>query len=210
MYLLRYTLFCILFATCVHAEYTTIIFDFGGVILDRDSHYILNNHAYNSAIRESQAWRNWMKGIITKDELINILSKRFDKDEVMQLINSSLSPHRPYIQETIDIIPKLKQSGYHIYLLSNISYDARKQFIDNTEIAHLFDGIVCSCDVGHTKPEQEIYQRLLHDYGLAAEECIFIDDLIRNVLGAHKVGITAFAFQKGKIHQLLSEHGIHA
>lgn len=55
----------------------------------------------------------------------------------------------------------------------------------------MFDTIVISGEVGLRKPEPEIYQLTCERLGLEAAECVFVDDMQPNVLGARKVGMTA-------------------
>lgn len=42
------------------------------------------------------------------------------------------------------------------------------------------------------KPEKEIYQLLIENYGLTPEKTLFIDDMLGNVEGAQKEGIHGF------------------
>lgn len=55
----------------------------------------------------------------------------------------------------------------------------------------MFDTIVISGEVGLRKPEPEIYQLTCERLGLEPAECVFVDDMQPNVLGARKVGMTA-------------------
>ena len=87
-----------------------------------------------------------------------------------------------------------RESGKNIYVLSNASgrfYEYFPRFYD----MDFFDGVVVSCDLHIIKPDRRIYEYILNKYGLKAEECLFIDDLERNVRGAEKVGINAVRFE---------------
>lgn len=55
----------------------------------------------------------------------------------------------------------------------------------------LFDETVISGDVGLHKPQPEIYLLASERLGVAAEECVFVDDLRENVTGAETVGMTS-------------------
>jgi epoxide hydrolase-like predicted phosphatase len=55
----------------------------------------------------------------------------------------------------------------------------------------LFDATVISGDVGLHKPQPEIYLLACERLGVEAGECVFVDDLRENVLGAEAVGMTA-------------------
>jgi epoxide hydrolase-like predicted phosphatase len=54
----------------------------------------------------------------------------------------------------------------------------------------IFDATVISGDVGLHKPEPEIYRLGAERIGVAAEACIFVDDLRENIAGAEAVGMT--------------------
>lgn len=62
-----------------------------------------------------------------------------------------------------------------------------KQYVNND----IFDVIVFSDEEGVMKPDPEIYRRALSRLGVAAEETIFVDDLLPNVEGARALGIRA-------------------
>jgi putative hydrolase of the HAD superfamily len=55
----------------------------------------------------------------------------------------------------------------------------------------IFDATVISGDVGLHKPQPEIYRLGAERIGVAAELCVFVDDLRENVEGAEAVGMTA-------------------
>jgi FMN phosphatase YigB (HAD superfamily) len=59
------------------------------------------------------------------------------------------------------------------------------------------------------KPDARIYRHLLETYGLAAEDCVFIDDSAANVAGAEAVGLTGLHFQSPeRLRRELTELGL--
>jgi putative hydrolase of the HAD superfamily len=52
-----------------------------------------------------------------------------------------------------------------------------------------FDAVVMSCEVGHVKPEPEIFQRALERTGCAPDEAAFFDDLAEFVEAANALGL---------------------
>ena len=60
------------------------------------------------------------------------------------------------------------------------------------------DGTVFSCDVKMLKPEHQIYEKVLEQFSLKAEESVFIDDRPENCQGAREVGIRAIEFKNFK------------
>lgn len=58
-----------------------------------------------------------------------------------------------------------------------------------TELAELFDATVISGEVGVRKPALAIYELALEAAGLAAERCVFVDDLAANLVPARELGM---------------------
>jgi epoxide hydrolase-like predicted phosphatase len=54
----------------------------------------------------------------------------------------------------------------------------------------VFDDIVISGEVGMRKPEARIFHLALDRVGLAAEQCVFVDDMEANIVAARALGIT--------------------
>lgn len=98
------------------------------------------------------------------------------------------------IEGTVMILEELRERRTPLYALTNWSHEtfpiARPRF----PFFDWFDGIVVSGEVRLVKPDARIYRHLLESYGLAAEDCVFIDDSAANVRGAEAVGITGLHF----------------
>lgn len=94
-------------------------------------------------------------------------------------------------------IEQLKASGLKVYLLSNYPRDV---FTLHTECGCFpfldrVDGRVVSGFVKMVKPNADIYEYLLSEYGLAAGECVFVDDREENVETARALGMKGIVFQ---------------
>lgn len=59
---------------------------------------------------------------------------------------------------------------------------------DLLDIRKYFETIIISSFVGVSKPENGIYEFALNSLGVMAEECLFIDDKLKNVELAMKIG----------------------
>jgi 2-haloacid dehalogenase len=71
-----------------------------------------------------------------------------------------------------------------------------------------FDGIVVSGEERIVKPDPAIYRLLLDRYELSPADCLFIDDSLKNVLGARAVGMHAHHFESiNGLRSELSRHG---
>lgn len=91
----------------------------------------------------------------------------------------------------------IKARGGKLYLLSNISIKFSKEYKNNPwirDLFALFDGLVLTGTIGIVKPGREVFEHLLTRFDLRAEECLFIDDTVRNIEGAAAVGIQGYRF----------------
>jgi 2-haloacid dehalogenase len=100
------------------------------------------------------------------------------------------------IYGTVEILQKLERLNAHkLYALTNWSAElfpyARKHY----HFLNGFRGILVSGEDKLKKPDPAIYQLILNRYGLVAEECIFIDDNLRNIEASRKMGIHSIHFK---------------
>lgn len=179
------------------------IFDIGNVLVAYRPvtflHELLNNKETESKMMElifnSPEWVELDKGTIVHHEATEIFINKAPeyKDtivKVMDKIPEMLTP----MNETIELLHKIKEQGHKLYFLSNYHTVLSKYIKDKYSFFDLFDGGVFSCDIQVVKPSPEIYNHLLNKYNLTPKDCIFFDDTQKNVIGANKLGITGVLF----------------
>jgi epoxide hydrolase-like predicted phosphatase len=87
--------------------------------------------------------------------------------------------------DMIALMRRAKESGIRTALLSNSwGNNYPEDLFDG-----MFDAVVISGQVGMRKPEVQIYHYALDAIGLPAAQCVFIDDLLPNVLAARDLGM---------------------
>jgi epoxide hydrolase-like predicted phosphatase len=91
-------------------------------------------------------------------------------------------------EEMLEALRRARAQGIRTGLISNSMGAGR---YDRSTFPELFDGVVISGDEGMHKPQPEIYELGCERVGLAAAECVFVDDLRENCEGAEAVGMTA-------------------
>ena len=84
------------------------------------------------------------------------------------------------------MIRKLRGAGYSTALLSN-SWGADEY--PRADFPGLFDTVVISGEVGMRKPEPEIFRHAAATLGLEPGECVFIDDVEKNIAAAVACGM---------------------
>lgn len=175
-----------------------VIFDLGGVVFARDhkkcSNEFLQFFSFVAKEGTPLFWDEYDRGTLSFDEV---------KDEVCRFRNCDRATCDAMVDEAInkqeevactkELIAQLKDAGYKLYVLSNMS----REFIDflrKLPVYRYFDGEVVSCEVNVIKPEPEIYRLLLSKYGLEASESLFIDDRPVNIEAADAMGIATLLF----------------
>ena len=116
-------------------------------------------------------------------------------------------------EELLAYIYQLKTS-YKTGIISDAWLDAResvREWINES----LFDVILFSAEEGIKKPHPLIYERMLEQLEISAEEAIFIDDWAESVEGANALGILGIQYSvgadiQGEIEKLIAQMGQYA
>ena len=181
-----------------------IVFDFGGVLVDWNPHYLYDRHFGN---REKADW--FLENICTGRWNIQMdggkpfaegcaeLSAEYPEwtKEIYMFFDRWIEMMADEIPGMRELLGELKAAGYGLYGLTNWSAETFCQVRDRYEVFSLLDGMVVSGEEHIVKPDEAIFKRLLERYGLNAAECIFVDDLQRNVDGAIQAGLQGLLFR---------------
>ena len=178
-----------------------IIFDIGNVILQFDVEEIISNFTRKESEKQfiinniinSPEWLQYSLidiGFISREQAIEIVEDRTNhiNDELIEKFWYRYNEYSFINDNVIDIIKELKEKDYKIYLLSNINSHTYNHIKDN-KLFNLVDGYVFSYIEHQVKPYVGIYNTLLERYKLIPQECLFIDDNIKNIKTANELGI---------------------
>ena len=178
-----------------------IIFDIGNVILQFDIKEVIPNFTKKESEKQfiinniinSPEWLQYSlidTGFISREQALEIVEDRTNhiNDELIEKIWYRYNDYSFINDNVIDIIKELKEKDYKIYLLSNINSHTYNHIKDN-KLFNLVDGYVFSYIEHQVKPYVGIYNTLLERYKLIPQECLFIDDNIKNIKTANELGI---------------------
>lgn len=181
-----------------------VIFDLGGVLLDWSPERLLAGFTadpqtralYREAVLGHPDWLALDKGLLTEAEGIERFRARTGRPAAevagfMQAVRDFLQPIRP----TVDLLQELADRGVPLYCLSNMSGPIFSHVRGRNKFFDRFQGIVVSGLLKMKKPEPEIYRYLLSRYGLQADTCVFIDDILANLESARGIGLQTILFQ---------------
>jgi 2-haloacid dehalogenase len=181
-----------------------VIFDVGGVLIDWNPKYLYSKlladeaaieaylkeigfNAWNLALDEGGRWEPAIAELVAKfphhKDLIEAAHLRWH-----EMLGGD-------IPGTVDILKRLADAGVPLYAITNYSSEKFIETVERFPFFALFRDIVVSGDEKLLKPEAAIFRMCLDRNGLKAQECVFIDDVARNIDGARAVGIDAILFE---------------
>lgn len=182
---------------------TTIIFDLSSVYLEG----IVGSHKYfekeiDTPVSDeyfyNEDFNKFMTGQLTEDEYWKSVIKENSWDISTNKLKSAARKNFTEIKGTREIIESLQRKGYKLGLLSNHA----REWIEYCELTYdyhkLFDKIVYSYAVGVSKPNKDIFLSLLKKLRVKPQECLFIDDYIKNIETAKELGMETIQFTSAK------------
>lgn len=180
-----------------------IVFDIGGVLADfRIKEFLLEKGLCEPVIRRvlkasvmNPCWGKFERGEVTEEETLRAFAAA-DPEIEKEIRTAFLSLRGMLVMRdyAIPLVRQLKQAGYGVYYLSNYSKKAYDECAESLAFMPDMDGGIVSFRVGLTKPDPRMYSTFLQQYGLQAEQCVFVDDTAENVEAAEKLGFTGIRF----------------
>ena len=131
------------------------------------------------------------KGEISTKEFFEYLKRYMDDNITLDEFKNIYVNNNKFFNDTIEIIKKLKNLGYKVYLLSNLKEIDYEKFIKHFDIS-IFNELFLSFKLGMLKPNDDIYQHVINKLNTKPENIYFFDDNKENVEGAIKNGINAY------------------
>lgn len=177
-----------------------IVFDLGRVVFAHNpAHSNAERKRFFSFVAESpmpQFWVDYDRGVSSLDKVAEDLAayRSVEVDYARSMIEQSISWQEP-IAPTETLIHDLKQAGYKLYVLSNMSKEYIA-YLRQYDVYSYFDGDVISSEERVVKPMPKIYDILVERFSLDVTETMFIDDRLENVQAAERRGITPFHFDR--------------
>ncbi|MBP7101972.1 MAG: HAD family phosphatase [Bacteroidales bacterium] len=185
----------------------TLIFDFGGVLIDLDKERSVKAFSELGIERIDELLSHWcQKGVFLDfeegkistenflTEIKKMTSRAVSSDEIKRAFFLFLVDLPRY---KLDLILKLR-NHYQIFLLSNINeliynYCLNEYFHKfHQQIEDYFDKIYLSFQLNVCKPKKEIFEKMLLDAAINPEETLFLEDGQQNIVTAQSLGINTF------------------
>lgn len=189
-----------------------IIFDFGGVLINlnrqaavdklvelgvHDADELLNNYVQSGLFLDLES------GAVTPDEFRCKLRDKYNLQHITdeQIDEAFLAFLLDVPEHKLQLLRELKSSARNaagepvrIVMLSNTNgihfpYCIKKHFeSDHYKMDDYFDALYLSYEMRASKPDDEIFLKLLEAEKVKPEECFFLDDGPRNIESAQRLG----------------------
>lgn len=185
-----------------------IIFDYGGVLLDWNPHYLYD--PYFGDVEKAEWFLNnictyeWNaqhdNGKPIAEGTAELVAEhpewereiRLYYDDFMKMMGGQI----PGMEE---LVKGLKVNGYRVFGLSNWSVETFALVRPVYPVLNLMEDMVISGVEKVMKPDHRIFELALNRFGIKAEETIFLDDNPANVQAACELGIKGILFNKNMI-----------
>ena len=191
-----------------------IIFDLGGVIIDLDYYRTLQAFSNLGALEFDKVFTlSKQDHILDQYDTGKISSAEF-RSALMQKLNITLSDAEfdsawnamlvGIPQARLDFLKNLKEK-YKLILFSNTNAIHLKEVLNICKrqnglnsFGNHFHKEYYSHILGRRKPDPEAFKTILLENNLNANETLFVDDLLQNILSAREVGLYALYFTPDK------------
>ncbi len=184
------------------------IFDMGGVLPKSTMADYMKSISHSEAeftlyqeMTKSNTWIEMDRGLDI-EEACQIFCEQYQhkQDEKIRKFVANFRQINDPNPEMEQLILELKNHGYKLYLMSNVSFLYKKFFSYIKSISYM-DGIWVSCERGLIKPDRWAFEDMFSMFNLKPQECFFIDDTEKNILAARECGMDGFIY-RGKVSEL--------
>lgn len=182
---------------------STVIFDFGGVLSQQSNTWdtdhknivmltglsaseltkLSNKHWPALETGREDVWDFWKDVLANSNENIN----EHELEDVYEH-NFQLN------DRVVELAKRLKEKGFTIVILSNASRTWLNRKLELLGIDKLFHKVYNSAEIGLIKPSTKVFEFMLRDMGVAADECVFIDDSQENVSAAIALNLKSILY----------------
>ena len=184
------------------------IFDMGGVLPKSTMREYMKSVSDSEAeftlyqeMTKSNTWIEMDRGLDI-EQACQIFCEQYQhkQDEKIRKFVDNFRQINDPNPEMEQLILELKNQGYKLYLMSNVSFLYKKFFPYIKSISYM-DGIWVSCERGLIKPDRRAFEDMFSMFNLKPQECFFIDDTEKNILAARECGMDGFVY-RGKVSEL--------
>lgn len=142
-------------------------------------------------IKDEQCFTRTQRGELTSVEFLSYLGYDFPKATMEDYLKNYLT-----LDEGFQKFAERYSKIYDFVLLSNDVLEWSEFLTDYHKINPHFKDKIVSGEVHMRKPDKEIFTYTLERLGCDAEQCVFVDNSVSNLLVAEELGIQTILFNR--------------
>lgn len=128
-------------------------------------------------------------------EVGRLVREEWDRMETFVKRARGADPEAVIRPEAVRAVAAAKAAGCKLAVLSNeLDLFYGKEFRSKLPLLNQFDVVVDATYTGILKPDERAYRLCLDQLRLEPAQCVFVDDQMRNIVGARKVGLQTVHF----------------
>jgi putative hydrolase of the HAD superfamily len=187
------------------------IFDIGSVLVNYDDEKVVDLLTRNFKCELEAVQRLFTLEKLYQPETGRVSGRAFFDGSVKPVIPDLtyekwldiFTEHFALNETAMELLLELKQKGRKVYILSNLAEFHRVAI--ERKIPGFFNHCCrnfLSYELGYHKPEREIFRKVCEEIGEMPWNCVFFDDVEKNIKGAEQVGIVAIQYSNERIDEI--------
>ena len=96
------------------------------------------------------------------------------------------------IEGVLDLLEEIREKGLPVAVVSSSSHNWVDGWLDKLDLGGFFTEVVCKGDAPRIKPTPDLYLEAARRLGLAAGECLVIEDSLNGLISAKAAGMNAW------------------
>ncbi len=145
--------------------------------------YWRHRRAYDLGRRATDYWRDTLHDLGVSDHAV-----------LESLIDLDVRSWTRYREPMWALARDVRASGRKTAILSNGVPEVMARVRADHSLPEIFDVVVVSYELGHAKPDREIYDTTLARLGVIPQDALFVDDRAENIAAADELGLMTFHF----------------
>lgn len=178
-----------------------LLIDMYGVIIKESKGYFIpytferfdssEHERLKKAFREERCFTRAQLGELTNAKFLSYLGYAFPKETMVDYLENYLTLDEMFI----DFAEKYSKI-YDMCLLSNDVLEWSEYLIEYYQINGYFKERIVSGQVHLRKPDKEIFLYTLQKLRCEPDQCVFVDNSVKNLLVAEELGIQTILFNR--------------
>lgn len=158
-----------------------VIFDMDGVLIDSEPYYDAKRREYFASfgvtLTESQLERFVGKRfLVAMEEMRPVFPQPLYDDIIARFVPWEIDFPRFIRPEVVQVLGQLRKMGLKTAIASNSPRDKIELLLSQCGFGELVDTLLSGAEVGHGKPEPDIYLTMAERLGLSPGMCTAVED----------------------------------